>query len=155
MRAWNGSGFWRCRAPVTQAGLLAIVTACATDEGASELQGEAILKVRVSAQASGIPVGGATIRLYADHRRSCTEQGPLTAELVTDDQGTLRIQGEGVSIAGGTCLSLGAVPPQGSGLLPAEWVPFVLEFRAQPPLDSVQVDVALEGEPVGSRTSQY
>lgn len=129
------------------AGVLILIGGCATDDsGATDPRGEAILRVSVSAQTSGMPVPQATIRLFADYQRSCAQQGPLTAELLTANDGSLRVQSEGALIPGGTCFSLSVLPPPESGLQPADRVPFVLEFRAGPPLDSVQVDVALTEE---------
>ena len=127
------------------AGLLSLASACATDDsGGTEARGEAILRVRVSVQHSGIPVPGATVRMFADYEQDCAQQGPLTAELLTDAEGALRVQSEGVLLPGGTCFSLNVLPPPEAALRPAEGVPFLLEFRPAPPLDSVQVDVGLE-----------
>ena len=128
------------------AGLLSLILSCVTDDsGGSEPRGEAILRVLVTAQSSGQPVPGATIHLFADYEREC-DQGPSAAELLTDANGTLRIQSEGPRLPGGTCLSLTVLPPAESALEPSERVPFVLDFRTAPPLDSIQVDVALEPE---------
>jgi hypothetical protein len=147
MRPRLGMGSARCRTLAGLAGLGALLVACATDEGGSEPRGRGILRVQVLAEETGAPVADATIRLFADYSRSCAEQGPLTAELVTDAGGALRIEAEGVQMAGGTCLSLSVVAPERSGLQSAQRVPFVLEFRTELPLDSVQVDVALATAP--------
>jgi hypothetical protein len=113
----------------------------------SQPRGEAVLRVHVTAKTSDSPVADATIRIFADQEKNCAEQGPLTAEVVTDASGAFRVQSEGLIRVGGTCFSLGVLPPAGAGLQPSERVPFLLEFRSSPPLDSVQVEVALESEP--------
>jgi hypothetical protein len=131
----------------TSAGLLSLMVSCITDDSSgSEPRGEAIFRVLVTAQSSGQPVPGATIRLFADYERGCDQQGPFAAELLTVANGALRIQSEGPRLPRGTCLSLNVLPPAGSALVPSERVPFVLEFRTAPPLDSIQVEVALEAE---------
>jgi hypothetical protein len=134
----------RFRWAATCVGLLGIASGCATDDSGHEPRGEAILRVHVSAQTSGMPVPAATVRLFADYVRGCTEQGPLTAELLTGDDGALRVQAEGVLVPGGTCFSLWVLPPPETALRAVERVPFLLEFRPAPPLDSVLVDVTLE-----------
>jgi hypothetical protein len=129
------------------AGLLSSVVSCVTDDSSgSEPRGEAILRVLVTARSSGQPVPGATIHLFADYERECDQEGPSAAELLTDANGALRVQSEGPRLSGGTCLSLTVLPPAESALEPSERVPFVLDFRTAPPLDSIQVDVALEPE---------
>jgi len=140
-------GLRRVRQRAIRVGLLPALAACATDEGGSQLRGEAILRVQVTAQASGAPVARATIRLFADYELNCAQPGPRTAELLTDDEGALRIQAEGAAIPGGTCFSLAVVPPAETDLRTAERVPFVLKFRPAPPFDSVQVNVTLAAEP--------
>jgi hypothetical protein len=130
------------------AGLLSLIVSCVTDDsGGSEPRGEAILRVLVTAHGSGQPVPGATIRLFADYERECDQDGPSTAALLTDANGALRVQSEGPHLPGGTCLSLTVLPPAESALEPSERIAFVLDFRTAPPLDSIQVDVALEPEP--------
>jgi hypothetical protein len=141
------AGLRRLRWAAASAVLLSIIVSCVTDDSdGSEPRGEAILRVLITAQSSGKPVPGATIRLFADYERECDQQGPLAAELLTDTNGALRVQSEGPWLSGGTCLSLNAVPPAESALAPSERVPFVLDFRTAPPLDSIQIDVALEPE---------
>jgi hypothetical protein len=129
------------------AGLASAIVSCVTDDSdGSDPRGEAILRVLVRARSSGQPVAGATIRLFADYERECDRAGPSAAELLTDANGALRVQSEGPRVPGGTCLSLTVLPPVESALKPSERVPFVLDFRTAPPLDSIQVDVALEPE---------
>ena len=147
MRTIAISGLRRCGWAAISAGLLSSIVSCVTDDsGGSEPRGEAILRVLVTAQSSGQPVPGATIRLFADYERECDQQGPFAAELLTDASGALRVQSEGARRPGGSCLSLNVLPPAESALLPSERVPFVLDFRTAPPLDSIQVDIALEPE---------
>jgi hypothetical protein len=147
MRNLAIAGLRRFGRTVASVGLLSLIVSCVTDDsGGSEPRGEAILRVLVTAQSSGQPVPGATIRLFADHERQCDQRGPFASELLTDANGALRVQSEGPRLPGGTCLSLNVLPPTESALVSSERVPFVLDFRTAPPLDSIQVEVALEPE---------
>jgi hypothetical protein len=147
MRSSAITGFQRFGRAVGTAGLLSLLGSCLTDDsGGSEPRGEAIFRVLVTTQTSGQPVPSATIRLFADYETQCDAPGPLSAELLTDASGALRVQSEGPRVPGGTCLSLIVLPPAESALLVSERVPFVLEFRTAPPLDSIQIDIALEPE---------
>jgi hypothetical protein len=147
MRHSTIAGLRRLGWAATSAVLLSMIVSCVTDDsGGSEPRGEAILRVLVTAQSSGQPVPGATIRLFADYERECDQQGPFAAELLTDTNGALRVQSEGPRWPGGTCLSLNVLPPAESALRLSERVPFVLDFRTAPPLDSTQIEVALDSE---------
>jgi hypothetical protein len=147
MRSLAIAGLRRFGWAAASVGLLGLIVGCVTDDsGGSEPRGEAILRVLVTAQGSGQPVPDATIRLFADYKRQCDQQGPFAAELITDANGALRVQSEGPQLPGGTCLSLNVLAPTESALEPSERVPFVLDFRTAPLLDSIQVDVALEPE---------